>query len=107
VSFRPIDGPFGYAYEAIEHVEKWNCSRGHGCVHGAAPGDSDWTEFGPGGTCGLLATMSIGDQSIEEMDMDGGADHVTCWSYTPRPAPTPVINPPGGPIPEGQLMIGE
>lgn len=99
MSFNPLSGPWGYAYEAIEHIEQHNCSRGHGCVHGARPGSKDWKEIGPGGSCGVLAALSIGaDEPIEELDMDGGATHVTCWEYSPRPVPpvAPAVVPVSG-----------
>lgn len=103
MSFRPIDGPFGYSFDAVEHIEDRNCSRGHGCLHGAARGDGEWVEVGPGGHCGLLATVSLGDTPVEEMDMDVHG-RVTCRAYEARPAPPPPA-PPVEPIPAGQLMI--
>lgn len=104
MTFRPLDGPWPYAHDAIAHVEEWNCSRGRGCQHGARPGSSEWTELGPGGSCGLLAAIAVGaDDPIEEMTMDGGAGYVVCWEYTQRPVP-PIAPP--VPVGDGQLELG-
>lgn len=104
MTFRPLDGPWGYATEAIAHVEEWNCSRGHGCLRGARPGSPEWTDFGPGGSCGLLASIAVGgNEPIEAMTLDGGAGYVVCWDYSPRPVP-PIAPP--VPACDGQLELG-
>lgn len=104
MTFRPLKGPWGYAYEAIEHIESRNCSHGRGCVHGTEPGSDEWRDIGPGGTCDLLATISIGDPGtvITEMVMDADGT-VACHRYTERPAST--VTPARPPILRGQLTI--
>lgn len=104
MAFRPLDGPWGYAHDAIEHVEEWNCSRGHGCQHGARKGSPEWRKIGPGASCSvLLAIVTDPDKPIEALDFDGGAEHATCWQYEPRPEPPPRKPAPiAGP---GQLAI--
>jgi hypothetical protein len=99
MTFHPRrEGRWQYAAETVEAVEQWNCSKGHGCTHGAEKGSVEWEDFGPGGTCHLLALIFL-QEKIEEMDDDG--KRVTCRSYDPRPDPRAPV------IPEGQMTIGE
>jgi hypothetical protein len=96
VTFLPRrEARWEYAAETVDAIERWNCSIGHGCVHGAAPGSPEWTDLGPGGTCSLLAQVFL-QEEIQEMDDD--SRRVTCNAYEQRPDPS---------IPEGQLTIGE
>ena len=90
------EGRWEYADQTVEAIELWNCVKGHGCIHGAEKGSADWDDYGPGGTCSLLAQIFLQDV-IEEMDDDGR--RVTCRSYEPRPDPRAPV------IPEGQLTI--
>lgn len=91
------EGRWEYADQAVEAIERWNCSRGHGCVRGAERGSAEWDDPGPGGTCSLLAAVFLSDP-IGEMDDDGR--RVACRAYEPRPDPALVV-------PEGQLTIEE
>jgi hypothetical protein len=94
--FRPgRDARWQYAGETIEAIEGWNCSKGRGCIRGAAPGSPAHEEFGPGGTCDLLADVFLRAQ-IDVMDDDG--EVVTCRAYEERPDDS---------IPAGQLTIEE
>lgn len=69
------DHRFAYSTEAIEHVEQVNCSRG--CRFGAAPGSPEHEEFGPGGTCGVLALVACGmGDEIPVLEDDGAT--ITC-----------------------------
>jgi hypothetical protein len=81
------DDRFAHSFEAIEHVETTSCSRG--CLRGAAPGSADEREFGPGGTCAILAEIAIGlGEEVRELDDQG--DQVVCLVREPRPiAPPP------------------
>jgi hypothetical protein len=89
VTFQPgRESRWSYAGQTVEAVERWNCSTGHGCTRGAEKGSTEWSEFGPGGVCGLLARIML-QEVIEEMD-DG--KRVTCRAYVQRPDPAlPVI----------------
>lgn len=76
------DGRFSYSTEAIDHIESTSCSLG--CRRGAAPGSPEAEEFGPGGTCGVLALVAIGDgEPIEDLDDQG--DRVVCRVREPLP----------------------
>ena len=101
MTFRPShEGPWQYAHEAIEAIERDNCS--HGCVFGARPGSQEWTEFGPGGTCQVLAEVSIGDEPVEALDLDG--EVVSCRAFRHRPLDAE----PPPPMVPGQLpLFGE
>jgi hypothetical protein len=99
--FRPgREARWGYAHETVEAIEGWNCSRGRGCVHGAAPGSAEAAELGAGGTCSLLAAVFL-QQPIGQMDDDGV--RVTCRGFRERPVPARPVEP----IPEGQLLMFE
>ena len=50
------DQRFDHSSDAIEHIEAVNCSKG--CK---VPEPADIVEYGPGGNCLLLVTVSIGD----------------------------------------------
>lgn len=65
-------GAYGwhYADDAVQHVEEHNCSKG--CN---VPDDADVGEFGPGGSCGLLALLYTGDPIPE---FEGTDTHVVC-----------------------------
>jgi len=68
-----------YASEALTAIEAWNCAKG--CARGLAD-PAAFEEFGPGGTCHLLALVALGDgQPIPELDDDG--DTVTCTAREP------------------------
>jgi hypothetical protein len=90
VTFQPgREARWEYADQAVEAIERWNCSTGHGCVRGARKGSAEWRDYGPGGTCSLLADVFL-EESVEEMDDDG--KRVTCRAYVQRPDPAlPVI----------------
>lgn len=63
-----------YASDAMDHVEERNCALG--CKRGLAD-PAAFAEFGPGGTCDILARVCIGDdEPIPELDDDG--ETVTC-----------------------------
>lgn len=97
MTFHPArESRWEYAGQTVEAIERWNCSKGHGCVHGAERGTAEWKDPGPGGTCGLLAAIFYAD-AIPEMDDDG--TRVTCRSYEQRPDPAAPV------IPDGQLTI--
>jgi hypothetical protein len=89
------EGRWEYADQTVAAIERWNCAKGHGCVHGADRGTAEWDDPGPGGTCGLLAQVFL-QEPIAEMDDDGR--RVTCRSYEPRPDPASVV-------PAGQMTI--
>lgn len=95
---------FPYAHDAIEHIEEHNCSRGRGCTKGAGIGSAKRAEFGPGGLCGVLAVVALGNQPVPELALDG--DTVTCSAYDPRPEPPPRVHRPPPP-PPGQLSLEE
>lgn len=61
---------WNYADAAVRHVEEHNCSKG--C---AVPTAAHIAEFGPGGTCGLLALLFTGDPIPE---FEGTDTHVVC-----------------------------
>lgn len=85
------DGRFAYSFEAIEHVEHVNCSKG--CLSGAKPGSAEDKEFGPGGTCPILASVACGmGDVISELDDQG--DRIVCLARQPRPSvPEPPRTP--------------
>ncbi len=71
------EGRWHYASGALDHVEERNCSLG--CRRGMAdPGA--FFEFGPGGTCDILARIFLKEQ-IPELDDDGY--NVTCTVREP------------------------
>lgn len=81
------DGRFNHSFEAIDHVEDTSCSLS--CWRGAEPGSPEAVEFGPGGTCDVLARVAIGDgEPIPELDDRG--DEVVCLVRLPLSAPRPV-----------------
>lgn len=103
------DGRWHYSFEAVNHVEETNCARG--CRFGAPTGSPEAEEFGPGGTCHVLAMVSLGDgQSIPELDDRG--DHLVCLVREPasdladRTPPRPPLGPPVPAVP-GQLPLPE
>jgi hypothetical protein len=59
-----------YADAAVRHVEEHNCSKG--CT---VPTAADIAEFGPGGTCSLLALLFTQDPIPE---FEGTDTHVIC-----------------------------
>lgn len=65
-------GSYGwnYADDAVRHMEEHNCSKG--CT---VPTEQDKAEFGPGGTCPLLAHL-YADEPIAEFE--GTTTHVVC-----------------------------
>lgn len=69
-------GDYGchYASGVVELVEKHNCSKG--CT---VPDPKDVAEFGPGGTCGLLALLFTGDPIPE---FEALPTHVVCHART-------------------------
>lgn len=73
------DGRFEYAHDAVADVERTSCSRGLGCKH-AGP-RRVVREFGPGGTCDLLAGIFCKNVQVEIRD-DG--DQLTCTRYEER-----------------------
>lgn len=82
------DGRFAYSFEAIDHIEDVNCSKG--CLSGAKPGSAEDKEFGPGGTCPILASVACGmGDVIPELDDQG--DRIVCLARQPR---TTVERPP-------------
>lgn len=70
-------GAYGwhYAGDAVEHVERHNCSKG--C---AVPNPNDVAEHGPGGCCDLLASLFTGDPISE---FEGTPTHVVCHVRQP------------------------
>lgn len=63
-----------YAADAMAHVEARNCALG--CSVGLSTPEA-FVEFGPGGTCHLLALVAVGTSDpIPELDDDG--ENVTC-----------------------------
>lgn len=102
MALRPSEGPWGYAFDAIDAVEEANCSKG--CVHGART-RAALAEWGPGGQCDVLAQVAIGDEVVDELTLgDGG--RVTCSRYEMLP-PSPPRERKPKPAPAGQLTIGE
>lgn len=103
------DGRWHYSFEAVDHVEEVNCSRG--CRWGAVPGSPEDEEFGPGGTCEVLARVSLGDgQPIPELDDRG--DEVVCLVREPASvvsSPVHARGPVAPPVPAvpGQLDLLE
>lgn len=89
-----------YAHQTVEHIERRNCV--HVCAHGADPGQPEWTEVGPGGSCGLLASVFL-ELPIEEMDDDGS--NVTCRAFEPRALADTTVE--VDVLPDGQLTIEE
>lgn len=79
-AYRPQrDSRFEHASDAIEHIETVNCA--WGCKRGAQTAE-ELLEFGPGGTCGILAQVSAGDGlPIEELDDDGA--QIECLAREP------------------------
>lgn len=73
------DTRFEYAGQAVAYIERHNCARG--CVN-AGPD----TSAGPGGTCHLLAAVSMGDGPPIPEHRDMGR-RIVCTAYTPLPAP--------------------
>ena len=69
-AYRPTRDPrFAYAQDAIDAIEQANCVRGCRFAVDATP---EW----PGGTCDLLALVSVGDgQPIPELDDRGEGIH--------------------------------
>lgn len=102
MAWRPGRGRYGeHSFETVEHIEKHNCSKG--CVRGART-RAQWDEFGPGGTCGVLAAVSVAVDVVPELDDDG--EKLTCSAFEAKPAPAPRKRKPR-PDPPGQLTIGE
>lgn len=73
------DGRFHYAQDAVRDVERNSCSVGLGCRHAGTR--AAVKEFGPGGTCGLLAGLFLQDVQVEIRD-DG--ERLTCTRYEER-----------------------
>lgn len=73
------DGRFEYASDAVADVERNSCSRGLGCKHAGTR--AVVREFGPGGTCGLLAGICVESVQVEIRD-DG--ERLTCTRYEER-----------------------
>lgn len=75
-------GAYGmhYADQLVELVESWNCSLG--CQK--AGDESVVSEFGPGGTCDLLASLFVG-QPVPEFDPRPAGIH--CEARIPLDAP--------------------
>jgi hypothetical protein len=97
------DGRWHYSWEAVDHVEETNCARG--CRWGAAPGSPEDREFGPGGTCHVLARISLGDgDPIPELDDRG--DRVVCLVREPASVVSCPVAARGPPVP-GQLALLE
>lgn len=97
--FTPIQGPFGYAHEVIEHIEEHNCVLG--CKRAGTRAER--AEFGPGGSCGVLAQVVLGDEPVPELDFDDRV--ITCTAREPLPERPPRQRRPR-PAPAGQLTIG-
>ena len=90
VAFVPRrDGRFEYAHDAIAHVERTSCAKG--CVRAWQDGPDKVAEFGPGGTCGVLARVGLGDgEPVPELLDDGR--RVVCearWPLGPEQGPPP------------------
>jgi hypothetical protein len=63
------DHRFEHASDAILHIETVNCA--WGCRRGAETAE-ELLEFGPGGTCGILAAVAAGTgEPVPELDDDG------------------------------------
>lgn len=73
------DGRFYHASDAIQHIEDHNCR--HGCKRGATTAVERMV-FGPGGTCGVLASVAAGDgEEVPELEDMG--DVVICTAREP------------------------
>jgi hypothetical protein len=75
VSWTPRRGHFGqhYAFDLIPLVEAHNCIKG--CT--MAGTEADKGEFGPGGNCGWLAELALGDGTpIEVFTVTRWADNI-------------------------------
>lgn len=73
------DDRFHYAHDAVTEVERTTCGKGLGCKHAGTR--ASVREFGPGGTCGLLAGICVEDVQVEIRD-DG--EHLFCTRYEER-----------------------
>lgn len=73
------DDRFEYACDAVADVERNSCSRGQGCKHAGTR--AVVREFGAGGTCGLLAGISV--ESVQVEIRDDGV-RLTCTRYEER-----------------------
>lgn len=63
------DHRFEHASDVIQHIETVNCA--WGCKRGAQTAE-ELLEFGPGGTCGILAVVAAGTgEPVPELDDDG------------------------------------
>ena len=77
MSYKPKRGDYGthYAYDLVEKIEQWNCIKG--CTR-AGPAEKV-AEFGPGGTCDLLAWVGM---DFEITEFDSLPDRIDCTART-------------------------
>jgi hypothetical protein len=79
----PGRGDYGcdHSSEMVDLIEEHNCI--HGCTKSGTRAAR--REFGPGGTCNILALVAMGDGPIPELDPRRDGPH--CTARTP-PDPT-------------------
>jgi hypothetical protein len=69
--YRPgREGRFEYVTDLVLHIEEHNCAKG--C---RVPSAEDIAEYGPGGTCPVLAQL-YAEEPMVELDDDGTT--ITC-----------------------------
>jgi hypothetical protein len=74
------DARFEHASDAVVWIESWNCSAG--CRRGAES-ELELEEFGPGGTCDILARVAVGDgEPVPELRDEGNV--VICLAWEPK-----------------------
>lgn len=79
----PGRGDYGteYASELIEVIESGNCKKG--CLRSGS--DAEKAEFGPGGNCGILAMVALGDGETPVPELDPTPRYPTCRVREPIP----------------------
>jgi hypothetical protein len=89
------DDRFHYAHDAVADVEQTTCGKGAGCRHAGTR--AQVAEHGPGGICGLLAGIFVGEVQVEIRD-DG--ERLSCTRYEER-----VVARRGSRTPPGQGVL--
>lgn len=71
----PGRGDYGseYSGDLIQIIERHNCLKG--CTKSGTEAERE--EFGPGGTCNILARVSLGQDAVPELDPRPDGPHCT------------------------------
>lgn len=85
VEWQPSRGDYGAmcGTDLIRIIERHNCV--HGCTRTGGP-DAE-REYGPGGTCHILALVALGDQPVPGLEPRPAGPHCAARQAPPEPAP--------------------